>query len=185
MSAPARQNAAQSAVTGLIMLLYGIYLRINDWSKPDADSLYSLAVEVFKWTLIVGGGAMLVVAAVCFAGKRIGVLLDCLLSGTCGLIMIACAGIWLTRGKGMDLQDIVILIFGVIFIRAAWVSWSIFAEASEPAPETAGPAPEPEPIHPASIHPDVLPQEGEAPPAEGFLAAMSKDKNEPPTASYE
>lgn len=185
MIAPARQNAVQSAVTGLIMLLYGAYLTATGWTGLVVDDLYNLAVEVFKWTLKIGGGAMLVAAVLCFTGRRIGLLLDCLLSGTCGLIMVACAAIWLTRGKGIDLQDAVILIFGAIFIRAAWVSWSIFAEASAPSEAAATEPPAPEPIHPASIHPDVLPGEGEAPPPEGFLAAMSKDKNEPPTASYE
>ena len=182
MNKYAKQNAIQSAITAVVMLLYGFYLSATGWSSLVSDDLYILAMEVFKWTLKGGGAAMLVVALLCFAGQPVGLLLDCLVSGACGLIMAACGAIWITRGKGFDLQDIVVLVFGVIFMRAAWISWTLFAEAPAEVPP---PAPEPEPIHPASIHPEVLPKEGDAPPEEGFLAAMSKEKKEPPTASYE
>jgi hypothetical protein len=183
MNKYARQNAVQSAITAVIMLLYGFYLSATGWSSTVTDELYNIAMEVFKWTLKGGGAAMLVVAILCLAGQRVGLLLDCLVSGACGLIMAACGGIWMARGKGLDLQDIVVLVFGLIFMRAAWISWTLFAETPAEAPPQ--PPPEPEPIHPASIHPDVLPREGDAPPEEGFLAAMAKEKKEPPTASYE
>lgn len=176
----ARQSAYQSAFAAALMLFYGWYI---GWTGISSDDTYNLAVEVFKWNLKLGGAAMLVVAIVCFLGQRIGLLLDCLVSGACGIIMAACALIWLTRGRGFDIQDAIVLAFGFVFVRAAWVSWTLFAGPQTSTTVAAPPAPEP--IHPASIHPESLPMEHEPPPPDGFLAAMAKEKDEPPTASYE
>ena len=46
-------------------------------------------------------------------------------------------------------------------------------------------APVAEAVHPASVRPAALPKDGEPPPPEGYLAALAKEKDEPPTASFE
>lgn len=178
-----RQAASYTAVSGFVMLLYGAYLLNSGFSAAaGASAIYSLAVEVFKWTLLAGGLLLLLAAVICLAGHRNGLLLDAVVSGMSGIILVICAGIWMLKGKGFDIQDAVILIFGVILIREAAASWRSFG-ATVPAESPPVIPVVPESPHPASIHPDTLPI-GEEPP-EGYLAALSKEKQEPPSASYE
>lgn len=186
MENPSRQAASYTAFSGLMMLLYGAYLFSTGFSAvSSAPAIYSAAIAVFKWTLLVGGLLLLVTAAVCAVGHRAGLMLDAVISGASGALLIGCAGIWFAKGKGFDPQDAVVLIFGFILVREAIGSWKIHgATATTNESRPAPPPPAPEPVHPASIRPDSIP-EGDEPPAEGYLAALAKDKQEPPSASYE
>ncbi len=99
--------------------------------------------------------------------------------------MVACALFWTVQEKSADLQNILILIFGAMFVRSGLVSLSIYRRGSANrvngvVQEVA--VPKVEAIHPASIRPSSLPTDGEPP--EGYLAALSKEKDESPTGSY-
>lgn len=189
MNQHARNIAGNAAVAALLMIAYGWGIGLSGASK---SAFYNLTVDGLNWTLRIGGPALLLVAGICFAGLRIGLLLDFLVEGLCGGIMIACGAFWLARWLGsigqvgFDLQDPIVLIFGFMFARAALHSWARFG-ATAAAPAAAAPDLEkfPPPIHPAELHPASLPREGEPPPPEGYLAALSKENEEPPRASYE
>lgn len=186
MNQHAKQTAATTALAALLMLLYGWYQ--GGPQGVSNSALYNSSVEVFRWMLRVGGVAMLLTSAVCFVGRRVGLLLDFLVTGLCGAIMLGVGAIGLFAGGAAGMPDILVLIFGFVFLRAAWVSWSLYGEGPSGGgafPVIAADPPQPERVHPASVHPDSLPREGDPPPPDGFLAALSKEKQEPPSASYE
>lgn len=180
-----RQAASYTAFSGLLMLLYGAYLFSTGFSAVSGvPAIYGAAINVFKWTLLVGGLLLLVTAAVCAVGHRAGLILDTLISGASGALLVGCSGIWFAKGRGFDPQDVVVMIFGIILVREAMGSWKIYAASALQIESPVMPVRDPEPIHPASIRPESIP-EGDEPPAEGYLAALAKDKQEPPSASYE
>jgi len=186
----ARHNALYSAIAALFMILYG-------WGAggighgPEDQTFLNTTIDIFNWTLKIGGLLLAVVAMVSFAGMTVGLLLDFIVAGACGVVMVVCSGYWLLRWLqhrdqyAFDFTDGLIFIFGLMFLRAALGSWSLFTR-SEPdttRPERTAPT-EPEPPHPASIRPRSLPGEDEPPPPEGYLSALAKDEDEPPAASH-
>lgn len=198
MNRHARDNALWAGIAAALMLYYG--WGTGGWAIPsDATAFYETTIRIFDWMLRIGGILLAVVAVLCFAGIRLALLMDAFVSGLCGLIMVACPAYWILN-DGLGIQYLMYVVFGVMFLNAARGCWTAF-HASGPA--TAGtpsrrtgwfgvqplPAPQapppPDPVHPASIHPESLPKDGEPPPPEGYLAALSKEKDEPPTASYE
>lgn len=206
MNQHARQNAFSVGIAAMVMLVYGFAFG-GFGLAPDLGPFYETTIHVFNGMLKIGGVALAVVAVLSFAGWRAALLCDFLISGMCGIIMALCGVYWTVQERGFDLQNILILVFGIMFVRSALMSWSLFVpdmetsgvdsgggespkrggwfgRKSTPAQGPQEPA-QPEPIHPASIHPSSLPGEGEAPPEEGYLAALSREDEEPPTASFE
>jgi len=179
MNKHAKQTAATTGLAALLMLFYGFYASPTGISHSE---LYNTAVDVFRWTLRVGGFAMLATSITCFLGSRVGLLFDFVVTGSCGIVMVLVGGVGLFAGGAPGMQDVLTLLFGGVFVRAAWTSWGLFNTATDDAVQAA---PEPEPVHPASIHPDSLPQDDDPAPPNGYLAALSKEKEEPPSASYE
>jgi hypothetical protein len=202
MNRDAKDNAVWAGVAAVLMLGYG--WGMAGWIIPsDAGETYRLLVHVFDWMLKIGGIAMAVVTVVCALGWRVGLLLDVLVSGICGLIMAGCPLYWLLT-RGLALTYLVYILFGVLFLGAARGCWQAYRLAGcpvGPAPPPAPPAapprkwlgietleppkppPKAEPPHPASIRPKSL-GEGDQPPPEGYLAALAKEDEQPPTASY-
>ena len=149
---------------------------------------------------------MAAVAITCFSGLRMALLLDTIVSGACGLIMVACPLYWMIH-EGSLSTDLVYLIFGGTFLNAARGCWASYASSSAPGvarpaatvsegpppdrrswlsiPTLQPPAPPPkaEPPHPASIRPKSI-SAGGPPPPEGYLAALAKEDEEPPTAAH-
>ncbi len=205
MNENAKGNAFWTALVAMLMLYYG--WMVGGWVYPaTASSTYITALDAFDWMLKIGGGCFLVVAIICLIGLRIGLLLDAIVSLACGLTFITCCAIWIV-GDGLNLQNLVYLAFGALFLNAARrTAGSFFATRSCPAaapgavatgstgrrgwfgagvPDAPPSAKPPEPPHPASIRPKSLPKDGEPPPPDGYLAALSKEDEEPPTASFE
>ena len=174
-----RANAANTAFAAILMLLYGWYF--SGATGLSKDPTYNAAVDVFPWALRGGGVLMLIAAIVSFMGLRVGLLIDSIATGLSGVALGACALVWLTKSPSIDVQDVVILVFSLILVRAAWIAWQMFSGP----PARPAPPPPPDPIHPASLRPESLPKEGEPPPPDGYLSALAKEKEEPPTASYE
>lgn len=206
MNQDAKDNAAWTGFAALLMLAYG-YLATG-WSYPaGATAFYLFTLSLFDWMLKIGGICLLATAVVCMFGLRLGLLLDTIVSGVCGLIMILCAGTWTLSG-GFGLFAALCLIFGGIYINAARGALASYlasasqgalpatAPAGEPAPAprrwfgsptppppAKPPPPKAEAPHPATVRPKSLSADG-APPPEGYLAALAKEDEEPPNASY-
>lgn len=181
-----RAIAGQAVVAGLLMTFYGWFMSGKGISSSTA---YNTMVDVFYWMLRVGGPLLLVGAAICYTGMRAGALFDGIVTGVCGLVMIAYGISGLPTGVGVGLNNMLALIFGALFISSARRSLAIYGHSrAESAPtervavQIARPV---EPVHPASVHPDVMPGVEEPPPPDGYLAALSREKDEPPTASFE
>ena len=202
MNQHAKQNAFSVGIAAMVMIVYSV-IHGGFIPDPSLGPFYETTIHAFNWMLRIGGAALAVVAVLSLAGWRGALMCDFLVSGLCGILMAGCGVYWTVQEKGFDIQNILILVFGVMFVRSALVSWSLFvpdeaAAGGGESPKRGGwfgrkstPAQGPqepaqaEPIHPASIHPSSLPGEGEAPPEEGYLAALSKEDEEPPTASFE
>jgi hypothetical protein len=184
MNEHAKRNALNTGFAALLLLVYGWIMK-GITVFPDLGPTYEITISIFNWMLKLGGIGLALAAIMCFAGLSIGLLMDFIVSAGCGLVMALCSIYWMITQKNADLQDILFLVFGVMFIRAAFGSLSLYKSDHEPdVVDQIAPADAHEP-HPASIHPDVLPTEDQPPPPEGYLAALSKDPNTPPTASHE
>ncbi len=187
MSLNTRNHAGHAAVAAALMLLYGWLFKAIGISGSD---FYNAMVDLFFWTLRIGGLILALGAALCAAGTRWGLLVDFAAGGACGLIMALYAISGAIAGLGIGLQDLIILVFAVGLVHSSLASLRTFlAERAPSKPRMAfqakAPSPDAAPAHPASIHPESLPEEGDAAPPEGYLAALSKEKDEPPTASFE
>jgi len=204
MNRHAKENAFPAGIAALVMMLYGFAFG-GIGVSPALGPFYETTIQVFNGLLKFGGLALGAVAVMSVAGLRAALLCDFLVSGLCGCLMAACAVYWTVQEKSLSVMNVLILVFGVMFIRAAFVSWSLYWPAGEqdggesvdkaagggwfgrkkPTPDSQVDAPKADPIHPASIHPSSLPEEGQPPPDEGYLAALSKEDEDPPSASYE
>ncbi len=189
MNHPARQNALWAGIGAMLMLYYGWRVGLQGTTPSN---FYNTTVDVFDWMLKFGGIGLAIVAVLCFVGQRVGLLLDVFVSGICGTIMILCAVYWLgyglMHGSGVDLQDLLFLIFGGMFVSSARGCWTAYrtsaAAGGRQAVQTTVLSPPVAPVHPASVRPVSLSEDGKPPP-EGYLAALAKEKDEPPRASFE
>lgn len=204
MNRDAKDNAVWTGIAAVLMLAYGWGIGLRGTSDSE---FHNATVAVFTWMLRTGGIALAAVTVVCALGWRVGLLFDAIVSGICGLIMAACAIYWLTT-RGFGLHYLLYLLFGGLFLSAARGCWRAYWLAARPAmskpppappaapprkwlgietlepPRPLTPPPKAEPPHPASIRPKSL-GEGNQPPPEGYLAALAKEDEQPPTASYE
>jgi hypothetical protein len=183
MPLTSRQNAVQSGIAAVMMLIFGWAFASKGISS---SAFYNATVAVFYWSLRIGGIGLAIAAALCAANLRVGLLIDAVVSGLCGALMALIAVYWLIDAGGFDLQLFIYLIFGGGFMSAAVSAMRSYrAMESESGRARAYTAPVAEPVHPASIRPAALPKDGEPPPPEGYLAALAKEQDEPPTASFE
>ncbi len=187
MNEHAKRNAMYTLVAGLVLLAYA---KFSGFEGVSEDRFFNFTVDFFNGMLWVGGAGFVLAAGLSWAGKTSGLILDAFLSGACGLIMLLCGGYWLVdawKDQGFIFQYALYVLFGLFFCKAGCTSFGLF-KRSRAELMTAGQAggatdvpKEPEPIHPASVHPDSLPKDGQPPPEDGYLAALSKEKDEPPT----
>ena len=187
MDERARATGVHAGIAALLLPAYGWGMGgFGDLSS--AGAAYAAAIAVFNAMLKFGGIAMAITAAICLAGKRVGLVVDAVVAGLCGIIMVGCSLIWLATGGGIDFQDIMILIFGGLFISGARRSWADYQSAGGARAAVVARAvtpKDPEAPHPASIRPASLAGAEDTEPPEGYLAALSKEKDEPPTANFE
>ncbi len=181
-----RQVATHALAAGLLMSVFGWFFASTGISKSE---FYNTMVDVFYWMLRIGGGLMMIVGVCCIVQLRGALLADAMVAGLCGLVMLLYSASGLLSGVGIHLNHIVVLVLGLMFLGSARQSMVLFAAegasiVARPGVDRAA-APPVESIHPASVHPRSLPTELEPPPPDGYLAALSKEKDEPPTASYE
>lgn len=178
--------ASQALFAGALLTIYGWFLSAKGISSSVA---YNAIVDVFYWTLRVGGPLMLLAGAACFAGLRPGILIDAVAAGICGVVMLVYALAGVFTGVGIGVNNLLALVFGVLFLSSARRSMEYYLSSrGSPARMGARPAPEARPVaeavHPASVRPASLPAEGEPPPEEGYLAALAREDDEPPSAAH-
>lgn len=182
MNRYAKLNAPMVTLAGAVMLFWAWYTR-GGWSYPaSASAFFVFTLHAFDWMLLVGGAAMVTVGIVCFSGARIGLLLESIVSGICGVVMLVCAGTWLSNGS-LGPNTILIGFFGFTYVSGARSAWAMYrGSAATPGPPgvrvSAPVVPAaPPPPHPASQASSALPKDGEPPPEEGYLAALAKEED--------
>lgn len=178
--------ASQSLFAGALLTIYGWFLSARGISPSDT---YNTIVDVFYWTLRVGGPLMLLAGAACFAGLRPGMFIDAAAAGICGVMMLVYALAGVFTGVGFGVNNLLALVFGVLFLSSARRSMEYYLSSRRAhANVEARPAREARPVfeavHPASVRPASLPAEGEPPPAEGYLAALARENEDPPSAAH-
>ncbi|MCB9852997.1 MAG: hypothetical protein H6819_07870 [Phycisphaerales bacterium] len=183
MNRYAKLNAPTVTFAGAVMLFWAWYTGGGGWSYPaSASAFFVFTLHAFDWMLLIGGAAMVAVGIVCYAGARVGLLLETIVSALCGLVMLMCAGTWLAGGA-LGINTILVGFFGVTFTSGARSAWVMYrasdatggqssVRASTPVVPAAPPPP-----HPASQASSALPKDGEPPPEEGYLAALSKEED--------
>lgn len=189
MYEPARRNAVNSLILGVVLVFYG-FLTSPVYLEGDVG-IYNTTVDILFVVLRVGGLAFIIIAGLLFAGLRVALLFDVLTVGICGLALGACSLYWIAL-DGPDVQELLYLVFAVLFLRAAHSSFGAYRRGTpgEQTPgalttdQTPSAAPASNPVHPASVHPETLPQEDQPPPPDGYLAALSKEKGESPDAGH-
>ncbi|MBK8269533.1 MAG: hypothetical protein IPK83_15015 [Planctomycetes bacterium] len=178
MNRHASQNAGMAAFAGLILLVFGIwYLRHPMSPAFKRGEFYEFLFVLFRWTLCIGGVSLLGVAVICMIGKSIGLLLDAIVSGLVGILLLVCAVGWICYESSVDLTNIVVLLVSLMLLKEGYANfnlWRVTAEAGL-VPRAVVPRPEAPPVKIAS---GILPKEGEPPPPEGYLAALAKEKDE-------
>jgi hypothetical protein len=190
MNEHARGNATHTLIAGIVLLI--VFWWYTDFGGFSEDSVFNILADVSIWTFRIGGVALVLISLSLFAGRSIGLLLDAVVSACIGIVMLACGVYGAAIYEESRLYYLLFALFGLIFSKAAYNSFQAYkhrpAEEFGAAPASAmagGPEKPPadEPVHPASVHPDALPEDGEPPPDDGYLAALSKEKDEPPSDS--
>jgi hypothetical protein len=126
-------NAAYAGIAALMMLFFGWFYGLSGISS---NAFYNLTVDVFTWTLRIGGLAMLAVAIVCYTGQTVGLLLDAIVSGLCGAIIFGCGAYWLIdglQGGGISINYLLYVIFGGMFLNSARANWQHWAASARPS----------------------------------------------------
>ena len=181
-----RANAVSALIAAALMLYLGWMM--GGWVYPDdAGVIYVKSLDIFDWMLRLGGIGMAIVAVLCFAGVRAGLLMEFIVSGVCGAIMAGCGVIWVF-GAGIGLTAMLALLSGIILLGAALRAGRAYRATQAPAIGTREGAPRPgehpaatgavNPPHPASVASPVMPKAGEPQPEGGYLAALSKEKDD-------
>ncbi len=179
MNRHAKDNAGFSLTAGLILLAFGFYFGIG--SYIDHGPFYVFLIHLFRWTVRLSGFAFLVIAGISWMGHRVGLLLDAIVSALCGGVMVGCVIGWMFFERGLDLINVVSVLLGLMLLRSGYTNLLVFREsASDPGrPRGAFPTIVQQPLNISST---VLPKEGEPPPPEGYLAALAKEKDDPPNS---
>jgi hypothetical protein len=181
MNQYARQNASYTGFSGLMMLAYGWGMGIHGTSS---SAFYNMTVAVVQGVLKFGGIALVAVAVISYMGLGVSLILEAIASGICGAILVMGSLYWMISGQAFGMIDFIFLIFGGLLLKDAVSAWQALRLKPRTAPLPVQPA-RPEPIHPASVRSSVLPGVGEPAPEEGYLAALAREQEKPPTANYE
>lgn len=199
MNQDVRENAWYCGLSGLVMLGFAFLQPLS--ALYDHGPLYAGSFDVFRSTLLGGGTLLLVIAALSVANLGVAALMEAIVTSLSGTLMTACAICWTVYEGTIDVTNLLVLVFGLLMAQSGirgLMAYRVIAsrESVGAAPERTAstgwfglkrggppvPAPPvaPEPTHPASLASSALPKAGEAPPEEGYLAALSKERDEPP-----
>lgn len=194
MNEQLRQVGHSAAFSALIMLLVGFWIVFEgDKSKPA----YDVAVAASTWSMRLGGFGLGVTAVVCYAGRRVGLLLDAIIGIGAGALIVVSSITCMVLVAGFSIHRIVFCLIGLSAAGAARNSWALFRTGANGFDSDGGsswfggatkrkltpPPPAPEPLHPASIRPASL--SSESPPPGGYLAALAREDERPDRADHE
>lgn len=151
-----RRNAGQILLpAGLALLLGWVFL-----GTPDTvETVASYVLAILVWTLRIGGIVLVGVAAICRAGRPIGLLLDAIVSSWFTLTLAATA-VCMLAVNATDLIGYVFAVLALVYARAAWALWKDYPAVARAAALTTE---EPESLEPTetSRWPDSLPETAE------------------------
>jgi hypothetical protein len=149
------QVASSAVFGGILLTVFGAYYWWAELTGISDSGLYNASVTMMVWVPLISGPLMLVVAAMLFAGVRAALLIEAILTLAVGglllLIGLVRVGYHFPAGS-FDLQGILLLIFGGMFLRSGMGSRRVYAEAacagqsalaggSGHPPEAGGPVP--------------------------------------------
>jgi hypothetical protein len=139
------QTAWSALIGGGLLLLFGLYYWNAELTGISDSSIYNAFVDVMVWTLVVGGVLNLISAAVLFLGWRSALAAD-------GIIAVATGGMLMLIGLvrmvhhfsdgSLDLQAILLLVFGGMFIRSGLGSWQAHVSLAEVRSRPDSPSPQ-------------------------------------------
>lgn len=168
----ARNAAGNSGFAAVLMLFFGFY-RWGSYGTSES-ALYNFSVPLLTWTLLVGGALLGAASLLSMRGMHGALALDAAVSALCGVIFLFVGLLW-TWHDGLGFNSLLIL-FGVMYLRAARETWSFFrapAEAVDAIPVATPVAPPP-----AAVPDPALPAPHEPPPPDGYLAALGRAKRD-------
>lgn len=113
-------------MVGAVMLLVGLFF----FSLDDRQTLYQ-PQNVVVLTLRIGGLLLMGTAIICRLGNPLGVLLDTLISGIVGLVLIVAGLLWWSQQGWLALM---IVLFGILSLNSAWGSWRDYRRLQNPVP---------------------------------------------------
>lgn len=173
---PMRQIAGHALIAGAITSAYGWL--VSGVGISDS-AFYNAMVDLFYATLRIGGGLLLLVAVLCHMQKRVGLLLDAGITILMGGVILLYAASGLLAGLGVSVNDIIIGLFGAMFLSSARASWRVYLEpGGRAAPPPPFPSSVEQPAHPvAPASPPRSPPPKEPPP-EGYLAALAREEDD-------
>ncbi len=114
-----RSTALWAAVGGGLMLYFGL----GEWIVPTISPRYTAAAHTYIWTLRIGGGAMLAIAALCLTGWGPALLLDAVACSVIAVLLALCGAVFLGNG---DVNGLLSLVFALLFGTAGRQSWNSF-----------------------------------------------------------
>ena len=194
MNEQLRQVGHSAAFSALIMLVVGFGFALKGVSS---NQTYNIAVATTTWAMRIGGIGMATAAAACYAGSRVGFLIDAIVGIGAGVLIFVGSATCLILGRGFDIRDIVFCFIGLSAAGAARNSWALYRSTTGDSVSPGGsswfggalrqktpvPPPTPEPIHPASIRPASL--SSDTPPPGGYLAALAREDEKTNRADHE
>jgi hypothetical protein len=138
-----RGTAFWAIIGGGLMLYFGI----GPWVIPTISPLYTAAAQAYIWTLRIGGGAMIAVAALCLTGWSLALLVDAVACAWIAMVLALTGAVFLSNGETNGLLS---LVFAIMFGGAGRQSWNTFL--ARPRPTGTGesqPWTDVAPAHPA------------------------------------
>lgn len=115
-----RATAFWALIGGGLMVWFGS----GGWVIPSISPIYTATATAFVWTLKIGGGVMLAVAALCLTGAGVALLFDAVACMVIALLLAVCGAVFMTNG---ELNGLLMLVFAVMFGAAGRQSWGAFA----------------------------------------------------------
>ena len=134
-----RRNAIWAAGAALIMLYYGLYHGLGGEPSPDLPLRLRAGSWLVFYTLKIGGGLMLLSAVFSLIGASPALLFDALASVAIG-VCLAAAG--LLRMSGVEMESLLLILFGAVFIHSGYRNWREYFSLA--APDVRGTPAEPQ-----------------------------------------
>ena len=172
-----RSHAANAIVPAVLFFIFA-----GQFTGISTSDWYNFTVDLFNWTLRAGYVAYAVIAVLCYVGVWPALLVDAVVTMACSASFLIVGIEWARQG---ELNGYLCLLFCIMFAAAGRHSFQTWRRR-RPGIRTGEPvAASPAPAHPAAEHPDVLPAGDQPPPAEGYLAALAREKKDAPRADLE